>query len=214
VRLIRKGAEPRSLCEVRTDRLTDLTTVEKARSAFNQNDKGALRASLLAEQGHLCAFCMRRIRDNEKTTVAHLVPIKHDRSLALTWTNFLASCEGKWPGAPTCDAAQGSTRLSLDPTQALSIAKLRYETRTGHYGALFITSDDEAARDDIETLGLNAGDLPALRFEQWRAFLSLFKKEGAKGYGNPAWRSYLPKWRDRALPALPEMLGVVEWKLR
>lgn len=214
MRQIRKDAEPKSLCEVRTDKLTNLATVESARNAFNQNDKGALRARLLAEQGHLCAFCMRRIWDDPDTRVAHLVPVKHAPNLALTWTNLLASCKGTFGPVSTCDVAQENTRLSLDPTQALSIAKLKYETRTGHDGALFITSDDEAARADIETLGLNVGDLPSLRFKEWQSFLSLFKKEGVNDHGKPAWRSFLPKWRDRSHPALPPMLGVVEWKLR
>ncbi len=232
MRLIRKATEPASLLSLRTDPLTNLATGPSARSAYDQNDKPALRQALHKEQGYLCAFCMRRIDERpteEPTTrIAHLVPIHHAPTLALTWSNLVGSCKGDaHPTGSTCDVAQGNSRLSVDPTQPLSIAKLRYESRAGNDAAAFITSDDSEARADVDrkpspqgnkdepgTLNLNGGDLPKLRYAAWKAFQRLVQKHVRGDYGKPAGNAYLPKWLATHGEKLPPMLGYIEWKLR
>jgi hypothetical protein len=61
VRHVAKTTEPATVTETRTSPTTDLSTATRARTAFDQIDKGRVRADLAREQGWLCAFCMRRI---------------------------------------------------------------------------------------------------------------------------------------------------------
>lgn len=41
---------------------------------FDGTDKSALRKSLLEEQGYLCAYCMKRIRQNKDIKIEHYHP--------------------------------------------------------------------------------------------------------------------------------------------
>lgn len=229
MRDIRKGHEPATMAETRTAVTTDLSTTERARAAFNQIDKGAARAALIREQGALCAFCMLRIgapdadknkfidtRGEPTMKIAHRVPIQVDPSKALTWRNLLGSCDGGQRSIglkKTCDWAQGSAPLTIDPTEPNGCSRLRYERRGDREG-LFITSDDPALRDDVEkTLALNAGDLPDLRQKTWEAFCMLQRGRAPRRYGKDARRDYYREWIERG-PKLPEMAGVVEAMLR
>jgi len=222
VRYIRKGQEPRTVTETRCARTTDLSSVPTARDAFGQLDKDAVRGQLVEEQGWLCAFCMRHVneravRDGEYTLkIAHRTPVAVDPRSALTWSNLLGSCDGgqRHPGAPrTCDLAQGSTPLTLDPTRPESMARLTYERRPAREG-LFLTSADPALRSDVEdTLALNAGELPALREAAWKAFqLSCLRRGPRRQHGRWAWRDYFPGWLREHSPRgrLPQFVGTVE----
>lgn len=229
MRYIVKRREPTTVTATRAAPTTDLSTSERARAAFNQIDKAAVRRTLANEQGALCAFCMLRI-DPEAVAppskgahpeptmkIAHRTPIDVDSMQALKWNNLLGSCDGgqrsgryKW----TCDAAQGPKALVVDPTQAGSCARLRYERRDARMG-LFITSDDPALKADVEDkLGLNTGDLPELRQKAWEAFRVQQQKSAPKRYGRPAWVAYYETWIKQFGAQLPEMLGVIEAKLR
>jgi len=229
VRHIVKGREPTTVTVTRTASTTDLSTSERARTAFDQIDKAAARRTLAKEQGALCAFCMLRIdpeavappsegaRPEPTMKIAHRTPIDVDSMQALTWNNLLGSCDGgqrsggyKW----TCDAAQGSKALAVDPTQAGSSARLRYERRDARMG-LFITSDAPALKTDVEdTLCLNTGDLPELRQKAWEAFRAQQQKRAPNQYGRPALVAYYETWIKQFGAQLPPMLGVIEAKLR
>jgi uncharacterized protein (TIGR02646 family) len=222
VRHIVKGNPPADLVATAKATTTNLTTVTGARTAFNQIDKSAARAGLAREQAQLCAFCNRRV-DPEATDdigqftmkIAHRIPIDADPSVALTWSNLLGSCDGGQRSGTTlrtCDAAQGRTRLELDPTQTEHVAQVRFERR-GSAEGLFITSTDGALRTDVEeTLGLNQGDLPANREAAWKAFQIRARRAGA--YDKNAKRALVERERAQAGLALPEYFGVLEAKLR
>jgi hypothetical protein len=68
--------------------------------------------------------------------------------------------------------------------------------------------------DVEETLRLNSGDLPELREQAWKAFLAQQRKHAPGQYGRPAWAAYFEKWIKQGSERLPEMVGVVEAKLR
>lgn len=231
MRWVEKQPEPKTLTETRCATTTVLGNAAGARVAFNQLDKAALRERLAAEQDWLCAFCMRRIsetstdeRGEPTMKIAHRTPIGIDSTQALSWTNLLGSCDGGQRSGGryrTCDAAQGSTALTIDPTTQASIAKLRYEHRSDAQG-LFVTSDDLQLRADVDqkpsaegtyapgTLALNSGDLPALRGEARKAFQEQCRRQHPNGpYGKEAWRMFFPSWVSRGAKK-PEMLGVVE----
>ena len=222
MRAIRKAPEPRTVMTTRVAHTTNLNSVATARAAFEQIDKATVREQLDEEQAGLCAFCMRRIRHDDVDDrgafvmkVAHRTPIAVNSQLAVSWTNMLGSCDGGqrsngryW----TCDAAQGSTALTVDPTVAGSVARLRLERRGARTG-LFITSDNPDLRTDVEqTLALNDGDLPELRHQTWRAFQEVHRRRHPTDYGKPAWRAFLPTWIGGR--RAPPMAGVVEERLR
>lgn len=219
-----KAAAPPTVTETRAAATTDLSTTVRARAAFEQIDKARVRADLAHEQGWLCAFCMLRIdpeakdaRGERTMKIAHRTPIGVDSQQALSWRNLLGSCDGgqrsggrRW----SCDAAQGSTALTVDPTDATSCVRLRYDRSESRHG-LFITSNDPALKVDVEqTLGLNSGDLPELREQAWKAFCALQKKYAPNEYGRPARAAYFETWIKRHAARLPEMLGVIEAQLR
>jgi uncharacterized protein (TIGR02646 family) len=224
MRDITKGHEPATVTETRTAVTTDLSTSTRARTAYDQIDKGRVRTELAREQGLLCAFCMLHInptatdaRGDFTMKIAHRTPIDADPGQALSWRNLLGSCDGgqrsnglRW----SCDAAQGSKTLAIDPTVAGMCRRLRYERRESLEG-LFITSDDVGLKVDVEqTLRLNSGDLPVLRESAWKAFRLLQQKDAPRQYGRPALAAYFERWMARHAPLLPEMLGVIEAKLR
>ncbi|XXX81379.1 hypothetical protein WMF30_21710 [Sorangium sp. So ce134] len=224
MRHIVKGAEPATVTETRTASTTDLSTTTRARTAFDQIDKGRVRADLAREQGWLCAFCMRRIdpdaadaRGERTMKIAHRTPIDVDPAQALSWRNLLGSCDGGQRSGwrtRSCDAAQGSTALAVDPAVHASCIQLRYERRDAREG-LFITSDHPGLKTDVEqTLGLNSGDLPVLREQAWKAFCALQQKHAPKQYGRPARAAFFPTWIKQQGARLPEMLGVIEERLR
>jgi hypothetical protein len=68
--------------------------------------------------------------------------------------------------------------------------------------------------DVQRTLSLNSGDLPELREPAWKAFCSLQKKHAPNQYGRPARVAYFERWMRQQEARLPEMLGVIEAKLR
>lgn len=222
MRCIQKATEPRTVTETRAASTTNLSSPLTARTAFDQIDKQAVRSQLAQEQRRLCAFCMCRIDETQmvegepRMKIAHRTPIAVDSSTALLWTNLLGSCDGGQRSggrAWTCDAAQGSNNLQIDPTSAPSIARLSYERVDGREG-LFITSSDPQLRADVAgTLRLNSGDLPVLRQRAWKAFQKLCSKAHPKARGKPAWREYFLKWKSNSQTAQP-FLGVIEWMMR
>lgn len=182
---------------------------EQARAVFDSLDKKALRPIAVAEQQGLCAFCMGTIRAEGHGTsairLAHRVPISSDHTLALTWTNLLASCSSPY----SCDERQGSHRLTIDPVlPATTVDQLRYERRNAQSG-LWLTSDNPDLADDVEKLGLNGGDLPRLREEAWKAFQVRARQRFPKG--NAEGRKKLLA-EEKGLPFLYPFLGVIEAK--
>ncbi len=99
----------------------------------NFREKEKLRQSLLKEQGHICCFCMRRIKNsNETTKIAHIFPQNpvsdedkqrvEKENLDLNYYNMLAACDGG-KGQPShlqhCDTKQGNAILKIKPADSI-----------------------------------------------------------------------------------------------
>jgi len=98
------------------------------RAQFDLLPKSEIRDALLAEQHYLCAYCMKRIRNNEDgseavhMSIEHWFPLSQDKERALDYKNFLGVCKG---GADVdgprnrvlcCDASKGDeTSLTVNP---------------------------------------------------------------------------------------------------
>lgn len=98
------------------------------RSQFDLLPKSEIRDSLLVEQHYICAYCMKRIRNNEDgteavhMTIEHRFPLSQDKERALDYNNFLGVCMGGADVASPrnrilcCDASkQDEDNLTVDP---------------------------------------------------------------------------------------------------
>lgn len=163
-----KGCEPAALAEAkRIIRNTPDATF--CYESLRGESKRKLLEALLAEQGHLCAYCMCRIgTDGHPVTIEHLIP-QHptdsaaDGELSLSYRNMVAVCDGR--GGKTCDKQRGNASMTVDPTRRHTLETIYYH-RDGR-----IDAKDESVQHDIQiTLGLNNShtNLCADRFESMR----------------------------------------------
>lgn len=137
---------------------SSLTKYRKQKFAYYDGypDKDDIREQLLEEQGHLCAYCMRRI-DKEHMKIEHWYP--EDRltdAERLEYRNMLGACEGHIPGSKgiddTCDTHKGNEVIHVNPQDKSSISQIKYRTATGE-----IYSEDPKIQKDLHiTLNLNS----------------------------------------------------------
>lgn len=177
-----KGCEPAALAEAkRIIRNTPDATF--CYESLRGESKRKLLEALLAEQGHLCAYCMCRIgTDGHPATIEHLIPQHPTDSavngeLSLAYHNLVAVCDGR--GGTTCDKRRGNASMTVDPTKRHTLDSIYYH-RDGR-----IDATDESIQHDIQTtLGLNNSrtNLCANRFESMRAIekvvTSTFRRRG------------------------------------
>ena len=104
------------------------------RDAFEQLPKDVIRASLLDEQHYLCAYCMRKIKNDNKTSIEHWYPLSKDKNQALVYGNLLAVCDGgkNWEGAGKrvlcCDACKADeTTLEVSPLNRQQMNIIAYD---------------------------------------------------------------------------------------
>ena len=98
-----------------------------------------IRRGLLEEQSGLCAYCMRRIENNGRTTrIEHWYPLSKDKDRALDYGNMLAVCDGgaNYQGwekkVLCCDAFKGDDEeLTISPLNAQQMKKIIYD-KNGH----------------------------------------------------------------------------------
>ena len=143
--LIKKGQEPPSLTEYRKQKY----------ATYDGCNKEPIRENLLAEQGYLCAYCMKRIsKDNMK--IEHWKPEAIlTEAQKLDYSNMLGVCEGHIEGEDgrydTCDSKKKSTLITVDPTREDHINLIKYRKENGE-----IYSDDKSINNDLNvTLNLN-----------------------------------------------------------
>ena len=145
--LIKKGKEPRSLTEYRSQ---PNSTYE----GFRQKDD--VRKQLLEEQGYLCAYCMRRISLNSMKIEHWKAQNAEDGTgaeHALEYRNMLGVCLGNlsYPyAAQTCDTHRGNTELFVDPRTPEHIKRIEYDA----HGRIY-SKDERINRDLDQILNLN-----------------------------------------------------------
>jgi len=116
---INKGIEPESLINYK-----------KAFNAyFDGCDKNDLRNHLLIEQGYICAYCMKRIRNREDTKIEHLDPRNEENELL--YSNLLAVClgnEGNPEDQTTCDTKKGNDKICFSPLSIIDMNTIFYDS--------------------------------------------------------------------------------------
>ena len=109
------------------------------RGQFDLLPKAEVRQALLEEQHYLCAYCMKRIGNEElHTTIEHWSPLSKDKDNALSYHNFLAVCKG---GADVsgntkgrilcCDASKGDQEIRIDPVDQEMMSHIVYDKEGG-----------------------------------------------------------------------------------
>jgi uncharacterized protein (TIGR02646 family) len=132
---------------------------------MNSDLKQEIRSSLNKEQAGLCAYCERRLPENQGR-IDHIVPQSKDESLIYEYKNLCHSCsgyygDGKTPGMRgpySCDQIKGEASLDfLEPRQDVN----RHIAINIDTGELFCSLDREdpkhlpTERILNDTLGLN-----------------------------------------------------------
>lgn len=152
--------------------------------------RAAVKESLLAEQGYLCAYCMRRITADTMTIEHYNCQSQITEQEALDYRIMLAVCLGnrgtqqqkvKWKDM-ICDAHRMNLPLTVNPQKEDDIKWVKYN------GFGEIGSEHEKIHEDLtETLNLNcpAMNLPGNR----KRALDALKTYLIKQKRNGMWKS-------------------------
>ena len=86
---------------------------------FQGSIKFQLKEALIAEQGHICCYCNKRIKLHI-SHIEHLQPRSKSRGLAFNYYNLLASCSGELDRNRNvlywhCGHAKGNDELPISP---------------------------------------------------------------------------------------------------
>lgn len=173
---ITKISEPNSLTQHRV----------KSHSSYENlptNAKNDLRNSLLAEQGHICCYCMKRIPEkvNSAENITYEMKIEHYQCqdnfqhLQLTYYNLLGACignEGKPKKLQTCDTKKGNLSLTINPTLNNPNCETLFKYNSD--GEICsITNDTEINRQINEILNLN---MQTLKDNRKKIYLEVQKR--------------------------------------
>lgn len=157
---IKRGEPPVEL----TKNVQELLPEQRVYESLSSETRSALKRALLKSQGHLCAYCMRRIDDVDHAKLEHIYP--QSRSIAegrpeqtVDYSNMLVSCmggsdvRGCFHESQTCDSHKGDDVISIDPCSQSDIDTISY-LRNGEIHS----SNPAFERDLCETLNLNCRD--------------------------------------------------------
>lgn len=153
---IEKGKEPKSWT---THRLTPGAVYEATDD---------LRDTLLADQGCIYAYCMRRIPVSDKgcdetTRIEHVKPQNHlSREEAMDYGNMVICCPGAISSTAAkdshCDRHKGNIPVKISPFSQEDIDTISYKN-----DGSISSSDSDLDKDLNETLNLNNPLLKANR---------------------------------------------------
>lgn len=113
-----------------------------------------IRNSCLEEQHYLCAYCCNRVEYNSSHN-EHIMPRHTYPQLSMTYTNFVASCNGK----DHCGDGKKAYLLSITPLMDACETDIKY------YLSGVAVGLNENGRDTVKVLGLDTEKLIAVRKE-------------------------------------------------
>ena len=214
---IKKGREPKELVEYR--QLPDASYEN-----MDSHLKNIVLDHLLHEQGHLCAYCMRRIPEKRKlpigvqgATIEHWFPRNpdsgEDYGQGLDYRNMLAVCSGNRGCGDernlTCDAKRGNDKLTVNPCNSKTLHSITYS----HNGK--IKSTDTRIDEDLnERLNLNSEvvPLPENRKQVLDALIMNIKEKHPAGDIKPYCRRKLEQIKSMDDDKIP-FVGILIWWL-
>ncbi|WP_411679609.1 retron system putative HNH endonuclease [Clostridium thailandense] len=192
MRFIKKGKEPNSLMEYK----------KQSNAYYDGCNKSDIRKALLKEQGYLCAYCMRRISEENMTIEHYDAQSKISEKDALDYNNMLGVCLGnrdskkrgnltcdthKGKEKLTCDAHRGNEVLTVNPFEKATIDFIKYDNDGKIY-----SENSNIDKDLNLTLNLNCRQV--LLKENRRKALEALKKKLIKLKPASKWnREFLKK---------------------
>ena len=214
---IKKGKEPEKLLLYR----------QQEGASYEQMDKDVkddLLNKLMEEQGHICAYCMRRIPESRKlpvgvpsATIEHWFPrnpeSKEDMGQGLNYRNMFAVCSGNrgcgTEEGLTCDAHRGNDPIKVNPCDVETLRGITY-TSSG----IIQSSDPEINEDINERLNLNCNllSLPENRKQVLQTLIDDVRKKCGAGDISLYCKRRLEKIRTAKDPKLP-YVGILIWWL-
>ncbi len=228
---IKKKASPAILLEKQRIARERHLNSNDAYKLLSHDDKMVILKSLMEEQGHLCAYCMRRIPDERElpvdidpVTIEHWFPrnppTHEEKGQGLDYTNMFAVCSGNRGRKNTrklrdltCDAKRKDTypQLTLNPCDSVTLANIQYKEN----GEMFST--DPAVQDDITVkLNLNciseAVQLPESRrkvLEALQSELPMGDEEETKEYCTSVLEMF-----EQEIDPKSEYSGIIIWWLK
>jgi len=136
-------------------------------------EKKIVHTALMKEQGYLCCYCERRLRDKD-SHIEHFKPQNNPDVDPLDFANMLCSCQNQLlKGEPRhCGNLKGGwfdPILLISPFDANCETKFRYKLDGSISPA---DPNDNAAKETIDRLGLNISKLRAMREQAIELFLN------------------------------------------
>ncbi len=120
MRRIDKSGEPTELQKYRRTKGEPAPTYDDMPPEVSQS----LRATLLAEQGWLCCYCMRRISTSD-CRIEHWAAKSTYPDKQLDYRNLFAACSGDLGDEPHCDVSKGNQPISIN-LRTIDAALFRY----------------------------------------------------------------------------------------
>jgi uncharacterized protein (TIGR02646 family) len=123
--------------------------------------KAEIRTYLLQEQGYICAYCMKRIMDNQLTTkVEHWHSQNRYNNEQLEYKNMLAVCCGKTQNCNHCDGKKSQFDNTHDLLYNPSESKHHIESKIEYSTTGRVKSNDIVFNEQLNSmLGLNCSRL-------------------------------------------------------
>lgn len=187
---------------------------------FDSLEKTELRNSLLEEQGYLCAYCMKRIRQENKVKIEHYEA--RNKENELNYQNLLAVCDGNEtlqsdgnkvnPKRFTCDTMKKEKSLRIDPQSRSNMDTIYYDNQGKIY------SNDSSFQEDLDIV-LNLNDPNGYLIANRKAALSaLMNKLRSLKSGQDA-KPLLQKLERYCLSKntvgeYPEYAGILRWYVK
>lgn len=161
-----KGSSPQALINWRA--ANGVPPAEPNWQALMNPEKGQVHEALLAEQGHVCAYCGKRITtDFRSSHIEHFRPRSQCGALRFDWTNLFASCgpTGQVNTPKTCGDAKGDWNpqgcAHINPTDPQCAQRFSYD---GNGAITPAVSGDVGAQTMITKLRLDDDSLDWERF--------------------------------------------------
>jgi uncharacterized protein (TIGR02646 family) len=211
MKYIAKGPQPQALSEWKA---SGNDNWHPTYDNLDSDTKSALKEALMAEQGYLCCYCESRVTLDD-SHIEHFRPQSDESVDPLDFSNMLCSCQSQGKtlhcGHRKGDWFDGELLISpLDPS-CESRFSFAYD---GHI--MPASEDDVAAKETIERLGLDIGNLvesrakaiepfldDALTEEDLKGFVSGYLQKDSRGAYGAFWTSirylfggYVPAWKS------------------
>jgi len=186
---IEKGQAPKAWIEKRST---------PGFSAFESTEE--LKNALLDEQGHLCAYCMRRIPTSDpnmdaKVRVEHLKPRSKYPVLQLDYNNLVICCPGNIEYQPHCDHSKGDDSITFD----LFSSQLEDSITYSKFDGTIKSSNSDWDKEINHLINLNHPTLKANRRETLDAVISILntKKKKSTAWSVQTMQAELDRWQNR-----------------